>query len=97
MLVVLAKNHEELSREAALMVANAVRHNPATRLGLATGSTTLGVYRELARLHREFGLRCASEGFEVGDINYFYNRAARINRHPAAKSQLLIRPFSGPI
>src|ERR1700687_3231133 len=56
MLVVLAKNHEELSREAALMLANAVRHNPATRLGLATGSTTLGVYRELARLHREEAL-----------------------------------------
>jgi glucosamine-6-phosphate deaminase len=53
MLVVLKSNYEELSREAAQIIANAVRHNPAVRLGLATGSTTLGVYRELARLHRE--------------------------------------------
>jgi glucosamine-6-phosphate deaminase len=38
------------------MVANAVRQNPALRLGLATGTTVLGVYRELARLHREGAL-----------------------------------------
>ena len=56
MLVVLKSNYEELSREAARIVANAVRHNPTIRLGLATGSTTLGVYRELVRLHRDEGL-----------------------------------------
>ena len=42
MLVVLKSNYEELSREAARMVANAMRQNPALRLGLATGSTPLG-------------------------------------------------------
>lgn len=56
MLVVLKSNYEELSREAAQIVANAVRQNPTVRLGLATGSTTLGVYRELARIHRDEGL-----------------------------------------
>jgi glucosamine-6-phosphate deaminase len=56
MLVVLKSNYEELSREAARMVANAVRQNPALRLGLATGNTVLGVYRELTRLHREEAL-----------------------------------------
>ena len=56
MLVVLKSNYEELSREAAQIIANAVRHNPTARLGLATGSTTLGVYRELARLHRDESL-----------------------------------------
>ena len=56
MLVVLKSSYEELSREAARMVANAVRHNPTIRLGLATGSTTLGVYCELVRLHRDEGL-----------------------------------------
>jgi glucosamine-6-phosphate deaminase len=56
MLVVLKSNYEELSREAAHIVANAVRHNPTVNLGLATGSTTLGVYRELARLHRDEAL-----------------------------------------
>jgi len=52
MLVVLKSNYEELSLEAARIVANSIRQNPALRLGLATGSTTIGVYRELVRLHR---------------------------------------------
>ena len=53
MLLVLKANAEELGREAARMVANEVRRNPALRLGLATGNTVLGMYRELARIHRE--------------------------------------------
>jgi 6-phosphogluconolactonase/Glucosamine-6-phosphate isomerase/deaminase len=56
MLVVLAANHEELHREAGRIVGNAVRQNPAIRLGLATGNTMIGLYRELARLHREDSL-----------------------------------------
>ncbi|HEY5070024.1 MAG TPA: 6-phosphogluconolactonase, partial [Candidatus Acidoferrum sp.] len=56
MLVVLKSNYEELSLEAARIVANSVRQNPSLRLGLATGSTTIGVYRELVRLHREESL-----------------------------------------
>jgi glucosamine-6-phosphate deaminase len=56
MLVVLKSNYEELSLEAARIVANAIRQNAAVRLGLATGSTTIGLYRELARLHREESL-----------------------------------------
>jgi glucosamine-6-phosphate deaminase len=53
MLLVLKHNSEDLGREAARVVANAVRRNPALRLGLATGSTMLGMYQELVRLHRE--------------------------------------------
>lgn len=53
MLLVLKQNSEDLGREAARVVANAVRRNPALRLGLATGSTMLGMYQELVRLHRE--------------------------------------------
>jgi glucosamine-6-phosphate deaminase len=56
MLVLLTPGYEELSREAARIVANAVRGNPAVTLGLATGSTTLGMYKELVRLHKEQGL-----------------------------------------
>jgi glucosamine-6-phosphate deaminase len=56
MLVLLKQNYEALSREAAHIISNAVRSNPAIKLGLATGSTTIGVYRELVRLHREEGL-----------------------------------------
>jgi glucosamine-6-phosphate deaminase len=53
MLLVLKSNSEELGREAARVVANAVRRNPGLRLGLATGSTMLGMYQELVRLHRD--------------------------------------------
>jgi glucosamine-6-phosphate deaminase len=56
MLLVLKPTDEELGREAARIVANAVRRNPALRLGLATGSTTLGMYNELGRLHKQDAL-----------------------------------------
>ena len=52
MLLVHKPNSAELGREAARMVANAVRRNPALRLGLATGSTMLAMYQELVRLHQ---------------------------------------------
>jgi glucosamine-6-phosphate deaminase len=56
MLLVLKTSPEELGREAARFVANAVRRNPGLRLGLATGSSTVGMYRELVRLHLEEAL-----------------------------------------
>src|SRR5271169_6896089 len=56
MLLVLKRNEEEVGSEAARMIANALRRNPALRLGLATGSTTVGMYKELVRLHREEAL-----------------------------------------
>ncbi|MGB2641832.1 MAG: glucosamine-6-phosphate deaminase [Candidatus Acidiferrum sp.] len=56
MLVLLRPNYKELSNEAARIVAGAVRSNPFIKLGLATGSTTLGMYEELVRLHRTQGL-----------------------------------------
>jgi glucosamine-6-phosphate deaminase len=56
MLVVLQRDKEEVSLQAARMIAGAIRRNPALRLGLATGGTMVGVYRELVRQHREEGL-----------------------------------------
>src|SRR5437016_12493730 len=47
----------QASRHVALMIESLIRQNNsagrATVLGLATGSTPIGLYRELARLHRE--------------------------------------------
>jgi glucosamine-6-phosphate deaminase len=56
MLLVLKQTPAEVGQEAARIVANAVRRNPSLRLGLATGSTSLGMYQELVRLHRQEGL-----------------------------------------
>ncbi|MEQ1851180.1 MAG: glucosamine-6-phosphate deaminase [Chthoniobacteraceae bacterium] len=41
---------------AARLIADLVRKKPGCVLGLATGSTPLATYRELARMHREDGL-----------------------------------------
>ncbi len=56
MLVLLKRDSEEISRQAAQLVAGAVRKKPESVLGLATGSTMVGVYRHLAQLHQEGSL-----------------------------------------
>src|ERR1700687_3808655 len=50
----------QASRHVALMIESLVRQNNSagrpTVLGLPTGSTPLGIYRELIRLRKETGL-----------------------------------------
>lgn len=57
---VIFEEHGELARAVAARVARLVRRRETEGrravLGLATGATPLGVYRELIRLHREEGL-----------------------------------------
>jgi glucosamine-6-phosphate deaminase len=57
MLVAIVKTYADLSREAARIVANAIKIKPDLRLGLATGQTPLGMYRELIRLYDEGTLK----------------------------------------
>jgi glucosamine-6-phosphate deaminase len=54
--VIIEPDAEAASRRAARFVAELVRRKPNCVLGLATGSSPLGTYRELIRLHREEGL-----------------------------------------
>ena len=53
----------QASRHLALMIESLIRQNNsagrATVLGLPTGSTPVGLYRELIRLHREANLDCS--------------------------------------
>jgi glucosamine-6-phosphate deaminase len=51
--VIVHRNYEEMSRAAAQIVADVLNAKPNAVLGMATGSTPLGVYKELVRLHRE--------------------------------------------
>ena len=58
--VVIVREYDEIARRIAARIAEIIRERagqgrPAV-LGLATGSTPIGVYRELIRLHREEGL-----------------------------------------
>src|SRR5919204_5837727 len=50
----------QASRHVAVMVESLIRQNNSaslpTVLGLPTGSTPVGVYRELIRMHKEAGL-----------------------------------------
>jgi len=54
--VIVKDDYPQLSRLAAQIIAGLVRRKPQAVLGLATGSTPLGTYKELVRLHKEEGL-----------------------------------------
>jgi glucosamine-6-phosphate deaminase len=58
--VVIAEEYDEIAKLIALRIANIIKAKNAEGkpavLGLATGSTPIGVYRELIRLHKEEGL-----------------------------------------
>src|SRR5436189_4550591 len=56
MRVIVESSPEEVAKRAAQFVAALVRRKPKCILGLATGSTPLGLYRELIRLHKDEGL-----------------------------------------
>ena len=56
MLVIIKENYEQLSIEAAKVVADRLKKKPNLVLGLATGSTPLGLYKELIRMHKYEGL-----------------------------------------
>jgi len=56
MLVIVKEDYDEMSKEAAKIVAALVRKKPDCVLGLATGSTPIGLYKELIRMHKEEGL-----------------------------------------
>jgi len=46
-------SYDEMSKLAAKMVAKQIKDKPNTVLGLATGSTPEGMYRELVKMHKE--------------------------------------------
>jgi glucosamine-6-phosphate deaminase len=61
---IVVDEHEDIARLVAARIATLIEEKRAAGdtaiLGLATGSTPIGVYRELIRLHREDGLSFAN-------------------------------------
>jgi glucosamine-6-phosphate deaminase len=51
--VIVKDSYEEMSNLAARMIADLIRRKPRCVLGLATGSTPIGTYKELIQLHQE--------------------------------------------
>ena len=62
MKVIIAENYEDGSKKAADIIEKIVRDNPGCTLGLATGSSPVGMYRELAR-------RCSEEGLDFSKVH----------------------------
>ena len=56
MLVIIKENYQQMSNEAAKQVASLIRKKPDCVIGFATGSTPLGLYKELIRMHKAEGL-----------------------------------------
>ena len=54
--IVILDSYEDISRHAAQIVAQQISDKPDSVLGLATGSSPVGLYRELVRMHSEDGL-----------------------------------------
>ena len=50
--VIVKHTYEEMSRAAAMEIANVLNAKPNAVLGMATGSTPLGVYQELVKMHK---------------------------------------------
>lgn len=56
MRVIIGKTADAIAQRAAEFVAAQIRRKPNAVLGLATGSTPLGLYGKLIRMHKEGGL-----------------------------------------
>jgi len=54
--IIISQTYEQMSKSAAKVVAEVINQKPNAVLGLATGSTPLGLYKELIRMHKEEGL-----------------------------------------
>jgi glucosamine-6-phosphate deaminase len=52
MAIIIRKDYDEMSKAAAFLIAEQIKANPKTVLGLATGFTPIGVYRELIKMHK---------------------------------------------
>ena len=50
--IIVCKNYEEMSLRAAELLAEVVKSKPACVLGLATGSTPVGMYQNLIRMNK---------------------------------------------
>ena len=55
MKVIIVENYEEMSAKAAEILTGIVKNNPKAVLGLATGSSPIGTYQNMAKDHKENG------------------------------------------
>lgn len=56
MKLLIEKDYESMSLAASKIIVEEIIKNPKAVIGLATGSTPMGMYKELIRMHKEEGL-----------------------------------------
>jgi glucosamine-6-phosphate deaminase len=88
MRIIIVKDYDEMSREAARIIAHQIRKKPHSVLGLATGSTPLGVYRDLIRMHREEGLDFSK--VTTFNLDEYYGLSPQ---HPQSYSHYMFENF----
>lgn len=55
MKVIITKDYDEMSQKAFEVMSGVVKSNPAAVIGLATGSTPIGLYKNMIKDHNENG------------------------------------------
>ena len=60
--VIVCQDKQEVAKEAANIFGQALREKPGLVLGLATGGTPVGMYKELIRRHKEEGCSIKVKG-----------------------------------
>ena len=89
----------QAARHVALMIESLIRQNNSasrpTVLGLATGSTPVGLYRELIRLHKEAGLDF-SRVITFNLDEYFPMPAGRSAQLPPLDARDVLQPRQHP-
>ena len=55
MKIIVTENYEEMSQKAAEIIIDIIKNNPNAVLGLATGSSPIGTYRNMINDHKENG------------------------------------------
>lgn len=62
MKVIVCENYEQVSKAGADIMEKVIRENPDCTIGLATGSSPVGMYNELSR-------RCKEEGLDFSKVH----------------------------
>ena len=73
MRIIVCENYEEVSKKAAQMILSQVTLKPNSVLGLATGSTPIGMYENLVSLNKKGDIDFAdriAEDFSIPPLVY---------------------------
>jgi len=100
MIIIITKDYNELSKRAADIISIEANKKPDMKLGLATGSTPIGMYKELIKLYQEKKIDFSNvEAFMLDEYypikksdknSYYYTNQKFLNKVNIKKSNLKI-------